>query len=83
MPRPLLTKHIKAGSQRVYYFAVQESSKGPYLLIDEVRHTLTVESMTGKEYTRRRIAVFEDHLSEFISALQDIQRTLKVKRPRP
>ncbi len=80
MPRAILTKHIKAGSQRAYDFTLQQSAGGPYLLIDEVRHTLRVESMTGKEYTRRRIAVFADHLTEFITTLQDIQRTLKAKR---
>jgi hypothetical protein len=83
MPRPILTKHIKAGSQRAYDFSLHQSAGGPYLLIDEMRHTLRVESMTGKEYTRRRIAVFADHLPQVIATLQDIHRTIKTKRPRP
>jgi hypothetical protein len=65
---------------RAYAFTVQESAHGPYLLIDEVRHTIKVESMTGREYTRRRIAVFADHLAEFIATLQQVQRALKAKR---
>ena len=80
MPRALLTKQLKAGSQRAYYFTVQESAQGPYLLIDEVRHTLKIESMTGKEYTRRRIAVFADHLPGFIKTLEDVRRSLPRQR---
>ena len=79
MPHSPIKKQLRAGPHRAYYFAVLQSQQGPYLLIDEVRSTIKVETMTGKEYTRRRIAVFADHLADFITTLQEIQRALRAR----
>ena len=83
MPHSPIKKHLRAGPHRAYYFAVLQSQQGPYLLIDEVRSTIKIESMTGKEYTRRRIAVFADHLADFIGTLQEIQRALRARPTNP
>ena len=82
MSEPLHTNQLKAGPHRVYYFTAYPAKQGPYILIDEVRHTIKAESMTGGEYTRRRIAVFADHLPDFIKSLQEVQHTLPSKRQR-